>query len=414
MESRNKMKHVCACVFAAMLTACVLAGCAQGSATSSAEASSASAAASSDAEPVVGTGQYTKLVENFHNTDLGNGWQPTGSMQLDYATCFTIDYFEGGYQLACLYDGGRYLIVPEGAEVPEGIAEDIVVLQQPASDLYLVASDTACLFDALDAIDTISVSGIKPEDWYISAMTDAMENGSIIYGGKYSAPDYELLVSSGVKLSIQSTMINHMPDVREKLVELGIPVFVEMSSYETEPLGRAEWVKLYGALFGKDDLAAEQFQKQVKQVEAIDATPTGKTVAFFYINSNGGAVVRKPGDYVTTMIAQAGGTYAFDDLDAAESGTSSVTLEMERFYATAKDADIIIYNSSIDGSIDSLADLLAKNELLGEFKAVQDGNVWATDQNMYQQMMESGGIIADFNAVVNGATGELTYMRQLT
>ncbi len=351
----------------------------------------------------------TQLVDDFRDTDIGCGWEPTGSMELSYARRFTIDYFEGGYQLACLSDGNRYLIVPEGADVPEGLSEDIIVLEQPASDIYLVASDSMCLFDALGALDRISVSGIERDDWSITAAREAMDAGDMVYGGKYRAPDYELLVSRGVRLAIESTMVNHTPDVRDKLMELGIPVLVELSSYESEPLGRAEWIRLYGALCGLDDLAQEKFQQQVDQAASIDSEPTDLTVAYFYLNSNGAAVVRRPGDYVTAMIEQAGGTYAFDDLDPAVAGSSSVTMQMEQFYAQAKDAD-----ASIDDSITSLDALLARNELLADFKAVKTGNVWVTDQNMYQQMMASGDIILDFNRILHGATGELTYLHQLT
>ncbi len=371
-------------------------------------------AESSSAQQTAQEGSYTTLVEGFHNADLGNGWQPTGSMELQFATCFTVDTFEGGYQLACLADGQRYLMVPEGAAVPEGLAADIMVLQQPVSDVYLVASDTMCLFEALDALDTITVSGIARDDWQIAAAREAMDAGRIVYGGKYRTPDYELLLARGVRLAIESSMINHAPDVREKLIELGIPVLVELSSYESEPLGRAEWVRLYGALLGRDELAAQCFEEQVAQVSSVQELPSGKTVAFFYINSAGAAVVRRPGDYVTKMIAQAGGTYAFDQLEEAKAGASSVTLQAEQFYAEAKDADVIIYNGSIDASAGSLDDLLAKNELLADFKAVQSGDVWVTDQNIYQQMLSSGGIIADINRVLCGAKGELTYLRQLS
>ena len=356
----------------------------------------------------------TTQVANFHNADLGNGWQLVDSMKLQYAKCFTVDYYEGGYKLLCLSDGGRYLAVPEGAAVPEGLADDIVVIQLPLTDVYLVASDTMCLFDALQALDCITVSGISHDNWYIPAAVAAMEAGSIVYGGKYSAPDYELLLSKGVRLSIQSTMINHTPEVRDKLVELGIPVFVEMSSYESEPLGRTEWVKCYGALLDKENEAQALFDEQVGQVASIDSAETGKTVAFFYINSNGAAIVRKPGDYVTKMIDQAGGEYIFSSLDEAESSTSSVTLEMERFYAIAKDADIIIYNTSIDGSVDSADALVRKNALLSDFAAVKNGQVWVTDQNMYQQMMQTGRIIADFNTVFTGSGAETTYVHKVS
>ena len=358
-------------------------------------------------------GPTTTQDANFHNTDLGNGWKPVKSLDLKYAKCFTVDYYDGGYKLFCLSDGGRYLTVPQGASVPEGLSKDITVIQQPLSDVYLVASDTMCLFDALNALDSITVSGIAQNDWYIPAAVQAMESGKMVYGGKYSAPDYELLLGKGVRLAIESTMINHTPSVREKLIELGIPVFIEMSSYETEPLGRTEWVKCYGAMLDRENEAQALFDEQVAQLEGMNSASTGKTVAFFYINSNGQAVVRKPGDYVTKMIDQAGGKYVFDSLEEGEGSTSSVTLEMEKFYAMARDADVIIYNSSIDSSVKNLNDLIRKNSLIGDFAAVKSGNVWATEQNMYQQMMQTGRIIADFNAAITASGADTTYVHEL-
>lgn len=404
------MLRLCRIALVAALVYCqalALGGCA--GAAPQGEAAGGTAAATQ-----VQDGPTTTLVEGFRNPDLGNGWQPTGSMELQYASCFTVDEYDGGYRLACLADGQRYLMVPEGATVPEGLASDIIVLQQPVGDIYLVASDTMCLFEALGALDRISVSGIERDDWQIAAAREAMDAGAIVYGGKYRAPDYELLLARGVRLAIESSMINHAPEVREKLMELGIPVLVELSSYESEPLARAEWVRLYGVLLGCDELAKQCFQAQVDQVAALQKPAVGKTVAFFYLNSAGAAVVRRPGDYVTKMIAQAGGTYAFDTLDEAGLGASSVTLQMEQFYALSKDADVLIYNGSIDASVDSLADLLAKCDLLADFKAVGTGEVWVTDQNVYQQMLSSGSIIADINRVLCGATGELTYLRQLS
>lgn len=352
-------------------------------------------------------------VENFHNADLGNGWEPTDSMKLAYATQFTIDYYDGGYKLACLGDGGRYLFVPEGAQAPEGIDDDIVVIQQPVSDIYLVASDSMCLFDALDSLDAISVSGLQADDWYIDDAKKAMEDGDIVYGGKYSTPDYDVILANGCKLAIESTMIDHTPDVKEKLEELGVQVLTEQSSYESDPLGRTEWVKFYGAMLNKEDQAQELFDEQVQQVKSVEGQDTGKTVAFFYINSNGNAVTRASDDYISKMIQAAGGSNIFTDLDSG-TNSSSVTLEMETFYATAKDADVIIYNGTIDGGIESIDDLVAKNELLGNFKAVQEGNVYCTEQNMYQQMMQTGYIIADFHTAISGSGDDMTYLHKLS
>ena len=356
----------------------------------------------------------TRLVESYRNVDLGCGWVPTGSMELSYAKRFTVDYFEGGYALACVADGNRYLIVPEGASVPTNLASDIQVVRQPVGDVYLAASDSMCLFDALGAMDRISVSGIERDDWSIPAARDAMDSGAIVYGGKYRSPDYELLLSRGVRLAVESSMINHAPEVREKLSELGIPVLVELSSYEDEPLARVEWVRLYGVLCGEDDRATDAFEEQVRQVSSVAPVGTSKTVAFFYLNGSGSAVVRRPGDYVTRMIEQAGGTYAFGNLEDATLGSSSTTMQMEQFYATAKDADVVIYNGTVGDDVTSLEELVDREPLLGRFRAFEQGNVWVTNQNMYQQMMSSGSIIAELNKVLCGTSDQLTYLRRLT
>lgn len=358
-------------------------------------------------------GGHTQLVDGFRNTDLGATLRHAGTIDLQYARCLTLDTYDGGYVLACMADGNRYLVVPEGAQPPSDLPANVVVLTQPIGNVYLAASDTLCLFDALGALDNITVSGIKRDDWYLPAMQSAMDEGKVAYGGKYGTPDYELLLSRNVRLAIENTMINHTPDVREKLMELGIPVLVEMSSYESEPLGRAEWIKLYGVLCNKQDQAQEVFQQQVDQVRAASGQPTGKSMAYFYLNANGAAVVRKPGDYVTKMIEQAGGTYAFGSVDKATAGSSTTTMQMEQFFAAAKDADVMVYNSSIDEGVRTMDDLLQKSQMLKECKAVRDGNVWVTDQNMYQQMLNAGGIISDFRQVLEGSDEGLTYLRRL-
>lgn len=341
----------------------------------------------------------------FHNTDLGNGWKPTSSLDVRYATGFTVDYYEDGYKLVCLEGNQRFLVVPEGKDAPANLASDIKVLQQPLNDLYLVATDSFCLFDALDALDTIALSGVTADGLAVERASAAIAAGNITYGGKYREPDYELIVSTGCPLAIESTMIDHSPTVKERLDALGCTVLVEKSSLESEPLGRTEWIKLYGALLNKEDVAESVFAEQENLAKALESEQaTGKTVAFFYINSNGAAVVRKPGDYVTRMIEMAGGHYIFDNLGGDESASSTVTMEMETFYAQAKDADILIYNATIDGGVTSVDQLVAKNSILSEFKSVQNGNVWCTEKNMYQQMVETGIIVSNLHTIFTDDT----------
>lgn len=334
-------------------------------------------------------------------------------MELDYAKEFAIDEYKDGYRLISISDGSRFLVVPEGKEAPDDLEADIVVLNQPVDHIYLAATAVMDMITSIDALDAIRLSGTKSSGWYIEEAKEAMEEGSILYAGKYSAPDYERIVSEGCRLAIENTMINHAPEVREKLEKFGIPVFLDYSSYETHPLGRVEWVKLYGVLLGKEEQAERAFDGEEAAFEdAICGEPTGKTVAFFFITTNGAVNVRKSSDYIPKMIELAGGTYVFDSLGDAQSRSSSVTMQMEEFYAAAQDADYLIYNSSIDGEVGSIDELLGKSSLLGDFKAVQEGNVFCTTKNLYQESMSIGTLTKDIHSMLTGET-EMIYLYRL-
>ena len=139
-----------------------------------------------------------------------------------------------------------------------------------------------------------------------------------------------------------------IPEVKEQLERFGIPVLVERSSYESSPLARMEWIKLYGILLGKEALAEEVFAQQAQRIAPLLEQPsTGKRCAFFSITSSGLATVRKSGDYVAQMIGMAGGEYVFADLADSGNSLSTMNIPLEDLYAGVKDADVLIYNGTI-------------------------------------------------------------------
>lgn len=334
--------------------------------------------------------------------------KPEGSLHTDYADKFSVDYYEGGYKLITITDDSRFLVIPEGGKLPPGTPGDIKPIYQPVKNVYLAATSAMCLFDALQSLDAIRLSGTKAEGWYIENAVKAMEDGRIIYAGKYSEPDYELLLSEGCPLAVESMMIGHASDVKDKLEELGITVLVDKSSLEEHPLGRTEWIKLYGALLNKEDEAETVFSEQKAAFdEAVTGDSTGKTAAFFYISTSGKAVVRKSGDYITKMIELAGGEYVFYDIGDPKVKTSTVTVEMETFFAAARDADYIIYNATIDKELDTMDELLEKSPLMADFKAVKNGRVWCTDKNVYQETTKLGEMTKSFHMIFSGEADSL-------
>ena len=330
---------------------------------------------------------------------------PAVPMELQYAEQFTVDARPDGTRLLTIGGTDRFLLVPKGAEEPAD--PEAPVLRLPLERVYLAASSAMDFYRVLDALDQVRLTSTKPADWSLPEVRDALEQGSMLYTGKYSAPDYEMILSEDIRAAIESTMIYHSPAVRETLQSLGIPVLVERSSYESHPLGRLEWIRLYGLLTGREKEAEDFFARQISQLSDLQKADSGKTVAFFHISTNGYAVVRKPGDYISKMIALAGGEYILQESGGEEENAlSTMNMEMERFFEAARDADIIIYNSPIDGEIRTTGELLGKSELLADFKAVKEGNVWCTGKNMFQQVTGIGDMIVDMNKVITGSAGD--------
>ena len=348
------------------------------------------------------------------------------SMELSYAENFAVDYYEGGYKLLTTrLNGDRILIVPKHQQAPEdaealvspsaeGEPGKLIVLQEPVKNLYLVASSVMDMFAQLDSMDAISMCGLKEEDWYIPAAKQAMKDGTLLYAGKYSQPDYELLLSQNCSMAIENSMIYHTPEVMEKLGEFGIPTLVEYSSYEEHPLGRVEWVRFFGALLDQEEKADQLFEKQKEALKRVETEEsTGKTVAFFYITSNGLVQVRQSTDYIPKMIELAGGKYVFENLGDPDSRRSTVNLQLEDFYDGAQDADFLVYNTTIDRKVQTLEDLLKKCSLLKDFKAVKNHQVWCTTEDMYQQSMSAGNLIEDFHRMLTGDDKETRYLYRL-
>ena len=336
------------------------------------------------------------------------------SVTFDYARFLAIDQYEGGYSLVDVFDDAKYLVVPEGGSVPKELDDSIQIIQLPLQHIYLGATAVMSLFDAIDALDHVSMTALKESGWTVENAAKRMREGKLVYAGKYNTPDYELILAQGCELAIESTMIYHTPDVKEMLEELGVPVLVDRSSYESNPLGRTEWIKLYGVLTGKEEAANAFFEKQKESVAELENySSTGKVAAFFYLTTDGKVVVRSSTDYVPSMIKMAGGVYAFDGV-VDEDGKTSVSMTMESFYEKARDADYIIYNASIDSSVKTIEDLIKKDEVLKEFKAVKNGACYTTGSSMYQRTDVIANMILDFHKVFTGQdTDQLEFLEKM-
>lgn len=320
---------------------------------------------------------------------------------LKYSEKFEISVSDG-YSLLTINESDRYLVIDEGVKEPSDIPMDMTVIKKNLKNIYNASSPTMDFFLSLGQLDKVTMTGTDKGSWTVSEIVEAIENEDMVFVGKYSAPDYEYLADSGCDLAIENTMITHSPKTKELIESLSIPVLVEYSSYENHPLGRMEWIKVYGLLTDNFEKACEIYDNEVAFAEEIrNLEVAEKKVAFFYISSNGYAVARKPGDYITRMIDMAGGKYAFDEaLGDTEGGQVNVRMELETFFLKGYDSDIIIYNSTIDGGLNSIDELIEKSDVLKSFDAVKNGRVYVTKQNFFQKTMSTARMIGDFNQII--------------
>ena len=329
----------------------------------------------------------------------------------------------------------------------KGDALELTVLQQPLTTTYVAASAVMAPLCDLGAVRQIRFSGLREEGWYVDEARAAMKEGTMLFAGKYSEPDYETLLREGCDLALESTMIYRAPEVTEKLNALGIPVYIDYSSYEPHVLGRLEWVRVYGALFGHEEKAQQWYQAERDRIRAIQKTAEKSveksifedsknksstaqassesagtdttadqrpTVVYFYVNASGQIQVRQPNDYIPELLELAGARYLAPDMSSLSgSRKSNVTVSLEDFYSSCKDADYLIYSATLDRPLSSIQELLGKNALFADFKAVQEGHVYTTDKDFYQLSDRMADFAEDVSRMLQDQ-GDMHFLKQVS
>ena len=101
---------------------------------------------------------------------------------------------------------------------------------------------------------------------------------------------------------------------------------------------------------------------------------------------------------------------------------STMKMQMEDFYAEAREADILIYNGTIEGELSQAGDLLKKNPLFSEFKAFAEGEIYCLEADCFQHSTMAGELMQDIYSILHsdresGAipeqSGSMTFIKKL-
>lgn len=182
----------------------------------------------------------------------------------------------------------KYLLVPEKVEIPVGLDQDMIVVKLPNDKTYAGSNDILKMMDKLGVTDRIAAVGMKKKECKVASVADKITDGKksknnkdaqIVYAGKATDLKMKTLVKQSVNLVILPENILSQKDQKlsvekqtkryeeltEKLALLNIPVIVDRSADEKEKLAKAEWIKVYGVLFGCEDKAEQLFEQMVNQ-----------------------------------------------------------------------------------------------------------------------------------------------------
>ena len=206
-----------------------------------------------------------------------------------------------------------YLLVDKTKDIPANCPDGVVV-RVPLEKSAVFTTVHCSLIEELGAVN--SISGICELEYITNPnIISLTQSGEIVDFGSSMSPDIEKIITVSPDAILLSPFNNS--GGHGGLDKLGIPI-VECADYmESDPLGRAEWIKLYGMLFGKESEADSIFSKVTEtytQIEKEAQQETGSHPSLLYGLDNGGSWFIPGGkSYMAKMFASAGANYIFGE-----------------------------------------------------------------------------------------------------
>ena len=234
-----------------------------------------------DTEEAIEELAQADLAAKARNVEAEQTDEPAETVQI------TSDYVAAQYRGDVL----KYLLVPAGVELPAGLEKDYLIVHLPVKSTYLMDENLAQSLDALGALGSVSVLTVDCQEEALMLM---IEEHQKLPGGTWQKPDYRTLIKAEVDLGLIGNL--PLPLSRETLEErkqtasapetlspveyrdrltnltdrfavLDIPLILDRSADEPEARGRAAWMKLYGILYGKQELANRLYDAAVAKEE---------------------------------------------------------------------------------------------------------------------------------------------------
>ena len=265
----------------------------------------------------------------------------------------------------------KYALVEKGSEL-DSLPEGYTRIDIPLAHTLVYSSVHTGVLKELGALNALAA--VADGNYVTDATVRAMINkGDVSDVGSSTSPALEKIMALKPDAILLSPFENAGHGV---LDALGVPI-IECADYmESTPLGRAEWIKLLGVLFGCEHRADSIFKAVCASYNELKdeiATCESRPLVLTEKLTSGYWFVPGGESYMARLIADAGGRYPWD----GNKNTGSLQLDFSAVYARAADADVWLIKTF--GSNLKLSDLRSEYILNSQLKAFRQGNVYVAN-----------------------------------
>ena len=299
---------------------------------------------------------------------------------IEYASGLSINSYEG-YSVVTVSNpwpeankNFTYILKEKNVRIPDSL-QKYTTIQVPLQSI-VVTSTTNIPFLEMLGVEK-SLVGFPHTDYVSSEKTrKRIDAGAVKNIGQNEKLNMEQLIELAPNLIVTFGVDNNNPMI-DNLQKSGLKVLIQADWMEQTPLGKAEWIKLYGALFGKEKEAKTLFDEIVKNYnDAIQLVATQKPTATVLYGSmyQDQWYVARGNSWVAQFMKDAKSNYLWANVE----GTGSLSLPFEKILDKAKTAKYWIAT----GSFKTIAEFENSNPHYSQFDALKSKNVYTFESKL--------------------------------
>ncbi|HLN19595.1 MAG TPA: ABC transporter substrate-binding protein [Bacteroidales bacterium] len=260
----------------------------------------------------------------------------------------------------------KFILLQPGYNIPGGY-EKYPVIHVPVNKMICMSATHLAMVDALGEDSTIS--GISGKNYVFNTRIKNLIDDDLIKDVGYEAAlNNELILKLNPEVIMPYGIGSESSGYLGKIMETGIQILYNADYLEEDPLGKAEWIKLFGALYCKEKLADSIFDSEVIKYDSIkafiDKNRLKKPIVLLGLPYKDTWYISPGNSYISRLISDAGGKYLWEDVISSESMPTGI----ENVYIRAMNADFWL-NA---GTSESIADIILLDERLGTLPCIKN------------------------------------------